>query len=148
MKKCFMITVIMIASLIGLNACCTVVPGKIIYSDSLEGTIKDVDAKAALLVTADGNILIYNEKGDRTDIRRCKIPEPDQPPVDPKDIESPDQKNLPKKIEKSYPAGVCRGLTKGSAITNIQTLSILKSNSKNCVYFGKDQNGDPIERCW
>lgn len=148
MKKCLMITVIMVASLIGLNACCTVVPGKIIYSDSLEGTIEDVDAKAALLVTSDGNILIYNEKGDRTGIRSCKIPEPDQKPVDPKDIASSDQKDRPKEIEKAYPADVCRGLTKGSAITNIQTFSILKSNSKNCVYYGKDQNGDPIERCW
>jgi hypothetical protein len=136
MKKCLMMTVIMVASLIGLNACCTVVPGRIVYSDSLEGTIEDVGAKAALLVTADGNILIYNEKGDRAGISNCKIPEPDQTPVDQKDI------------EKAYPTDVCRGLTKGSAITNIQTISILKSNSKNCVYFGQDQNGDPIERCW
>lgn len=140
MKKRLLISTAIVASLIALNACCTVVPGKVIYSDSLQGTIEDVHAKAALLVTDDGKILVYNEKGDRSNIRECKIPEPAKKPLSKRDMAKKDQMD--------YPADVCKGLRKGSAITNIQTLSILKSNSQDCIAIGKDQEGNLIEVCW
>ena len=148
MKKCLLNAAMIVVSLITLNACCTILPGKVIYSDSLKSTIEDVNAKAALLVTADGKVLVYNEKGDQTYIRECKIPEPVEIPVDEKGLEAPDRSDASQVVQVTYPDDVCTGLRTGSAITNIQTLTILKSNSKNCVIIGKTQSGKPKERCW
>jgi hypothetical protein len=140
MKKRFLTMAVLIVSLITLNACCTVVPGKVVYSDSLKRTVEDVGAKATVLVTKDGNILIYNENGDRTDVSKCKYPAPS-----PKQMDQTDSAKMEKK---DYPSDVCIGLRKGSAVTSIQSLSILKTNQENCLTFGYDHNGDAIQRCW
>jgi len=140
MKRHLITLAVMIVALITLNACCTVVPGKIVYSDNLKGTIEDVGAKMALLVTDDGKVLIYNERGDRADIERCKYPAPSPEPTA--------QKDAAKMKERDYPSNVCIGLRKGSAVTSIESLTILKTNSGGCLTLGYDHNGDAIQRCW
>ena len=140
MKRHLLTLAVMIVALITLNACCTVVPGKIVYSDNLKGTIEDVGAKMALLVTEDGKVLIYNERGDRADIRRCKYPKPTTEPKT--------QTDAAKMKGKDYPSDVCIGLREGSAVTSIESLTILKTNSRGCLILGYDHNGDPIQRCW
>ncbi len=140
MKKCLLMTAIMVTSLITLNACCTVVPGRIIYSDGITAAIEDTAVKAAVLVTADGQLLFYDEKGNPIADKTCKIPKP---------TERPENEQLAaRQAKKDYPKDVCTGLTTESAITGIQTVSILKSNSQNCVILAYDHNGDPIQRCW
>lgn len=164
MKKCLLITTIMVTLLVTLNACCMVVPGKIIYPETLIGTIEDVGAKAALLVTADGKVLVYNQNGDREGVSECIFPQPIHKPIDNEALTLRDKKALAKgdqkdftqaneedysdEVEEDYSDDVCSGLRKGSAITNIQTISILKSNTKDCLIIGKDQEGNPIQVCW
>jgi hypothetical protein len=140
MKKQLLMMAVLVGSLITLNACCTLVPGKVVYSDNLKRTVDNVGAKAMLLVKEDGSVLIYNENGDRAGVSKCKYPKPS--------TESMDKKDAAQTKKKDYPSNVCKGLQAGSAVTSIQSLSILKTNSGNCLVIAYDHNGDPIQRCW
>lgn len=148
MKKNLFMAAMTLVLLIGLNACCTYTPGKIVYSNKLQGTIEDVGAKAAILVTKDGKILVYDENGNgpgsNENISECRLPKPGE-----------DTARATIKTGKAAIAvqptskiNVCRGMGKGSAVTSVRTISIVKSNSLDCVTIGVDARGNPIEVCW
>lgn len=91
------------------------------------------NVKALIYVTDTGDITILDTKGE--ELKTCVLPTPDTD-----------------KEEAVNCCDVCEGLDKGSAVTNIQMLSIMKTNSAPCVYvfLGKDSNGTPQYAyiCW
>jgi hypothetical protein len=140
MKKHVMMAAILIL-LAGLSGCCTLVPGKIVYSDDLKGTIEELkerglDIKVAVMVSDTGQLLFYDIIGER--LKECVLPKPSA------------QSKTDKKQDSSaaMPEGVCRGLTTGSAVTVLKTLPVIKSNSGNCITLGPDATGMAYEYCW
>ncbi len=126
----------------GLISCSTIVPGKIVYSDKLEGTIEDlrdrgVDVKVAILVSDNGELLFYDTAGKH--LKKCVLPKPS-------DKSKADQTQAA--LKRKPAKGVCKGLTTGSAVTRLQTLPVVKSNSGNCMTFGPNASGLTYEFCW
>lgn len=140
MKKHAMMVAIVIL-LAGLNGCCTLVPGKIVYSDDLKGTIEElkergVDIKVTVMVSGTGQLLFYDVIGER--LKECVLPKPS----------TRSKTDKKQDASASMPEGVCRGLTTGSAVTLLKTLPVIKSNSGNCMTFGPDASGKAYEYCW
>ena len=127
MKKKLLMAGAILASLTALYACSTIVPGKVVYSDRLMVPInnKDLNVKAAILVTAEGQLLFYDVKGEP--LQQCRLPKSET-----------DSKKIP----------ICQGLTEDSAVTSIRTLPILKTNSETCWTFGPDASGCLYQFCW
>jgi hypothetical protein len=141
MKKHVMLVVSMLVLLVGLNGCCTLVPGKIVYSDDFTGTIDElkdrgVDVKVTILVSDTGQLLFYDTAGKR--LNQCVLPKPDTQSKTDKKQASSDRTST----------GVCRGLTKGSAVTMIQALPVIRTNSGTCMTFGPDASGRAYEYCF
>ena len=141
MKKNLQIVILMLTLLLSLNACSTIVPGKIVYSDEIEGTIEELKAKgihikANILVSDTGQLLFYDASGKR--LEPCVLPVPGA------------KGETAKKEASASQAGekVCQGMTTGSAVTEIQALPILKTNSGNCMTFGPDASGAHYQFCW
>ena len=140
MKKHVMMVALLIV-LVGLNGCCTPVPGKIVYSDDLKGTIeelkeKGLDIKVTIMVSDTGQLLFYDVIGER--LKECVLPKPS----------TQSKTNKKQDSSASMAEGVCRGLTTGSAVTVLKTLPVIKSNSGNCMTFGPDATGIAYEYCW
>ncbi len=136
MKKKMFTTGAILVSVFLLGACCTIVPGKVVYSKNLQDTIDNVDAKATILVKKDGSILVYNGEGNRDNVRKCRLPEPYK------------KTNKRQDTEADYTKDICVGMRKGSSVTSIQSITILKSNRRECITIGYDINGNPDEVCW
>jgi len=142
MKKQVMWVVSVLVLLVGLNGCCSLVPGKIVYSDKMTGTVdnlkdRGVDIKVAILVSDNGKLLFYDTKTGKR-LEPCVLPKPET------------QSKTGKKQAASdrTPKGVCRGLTKGSAVTMIQALPIIRTNSSTCMTFGPDASGRAYQYCF
>ena len=132
MKKFLLMTAMMVALFISLSACSTVIPGKVIYSDKLSEIITPENTKVVILIDANDKIRVYNALGTSQDVTECRIPKPNQ------DEKSGQDSKLP----------VCKGLMKGSAVTGIETISVLRTNSQTCYIVAWDHNGNPIQVCW
>lgn len=128
MKKLFAVAVTL-ALLAGLNACSTMVPGRIVYDDKSFPIDQMEDVKAVVLVTDKGEFRFYGKDGKG--MEECVLPTPD---------------TETKQAKSSLP--VCRGMTKDSAVTSIQALPVLKSNSLQCMTFGPDASGHLYQICW
>lgn len=135
MKKNLSIFIVSMALVVALNACSTIVPGKIIYSEDIIKNIEDMNAVANILVTEEGTLLFYDSKGEA--LEACKLP---------KHKDSYGKKRKIKTHEDTLP--VCQGMETGSAVISIQTLPILQTNSTNCMTFGPDASGGHHQLCW
>lgn len=148
MRKNLLMAALLMVLPFALNACCTVAPGKIVYSDELTGTIEDlekqgVDLKAAIFVSDKGKLFFYDRMGNK--LKKCVLPKSETQSAEKKALVSRRQ-DLEEEIE--IPPGVCEGMYKGSSITAIQILPIIKSNSDNCMTFGPDASGTHYQYCW
>lgn len=165
MKKNMILAILMVALLAGLNACCcTVYPGKVVYSDKLEQRIDKMNIRAAILVDADGEIHLYDQNGTTENIRDCDLPEPDVKSSDTESMVKPKKAAMaqahrestqterveeqPQDDDNEVNTNVCRGMTKGSAVTSIRTMYIIKTNSDDCLGFGGNVAGVAKELCW
>lgn len=141
MNKKLLISLIGLALVITLNACCTIVPGKVVYSEDLISNIEDMNVVASILVTEEGTLLFYDRRGEA--LEACELPKP---------MQSHDQMQEMTHAKKSKESigetPVCQGLEKGSAVISIKTLPILKTNSENCMTFGPDASGGHYQICW
>ncbi len=123
-RKLFLIILIGML-LVGLNACGTILPGKVNYSSKLQTTIEQMRVKATILVTEDGKVLIYDEKGEPPQ-KRCLYPKPE--------MKGSEQ--------------ICPAFQEGSQVKSFQDFSIFKSNSQDCVTLGPDSYGMSYVVCW
>ncbi len=142
-----MIATIIVSSTV-LLACAMMVPGKVIYSEGLTDKIesKDLNIKTVILLNADGMPLFYNIQG--ASLQKCKLPKPHEQPMEMSKMQSDQrQKPVPKANPDPDDIPVCSGLTEGSAVTSIRSISILRTNSRICWILGPDASGTFFQYC-
>jgi len=118
--------------LIGLNACSTILPGKVVYPSDLQKKIEEVGAKATILVTEEGQVLIYGADGKALDDKACRFPKP-------KDKTKSRTQDAVK---------ICPAFDAGSQVKSFSDISIFKSNSEHCITLGPDSYGTSYAVCW
>lgn len=131
MKKNWFILALSLTLLVSLSACTTMGPGKKTRQDLPEPIANIEDIKAFIVVTEKGELQFYDARGNG--MQPCVLPEPN--------MES-------KQTKGTGGLPICKGMTKDSAVTSVQALPILKSNSQTCMTFGPDAHGHFYEICW
>jgi hypothetical protein len=129
MKKNLLLVTLCLVLLTGLQAC-TTMRCPVNYPEKMVQTFEELDARATVLITGKGELLFYDTKGNP--LETCVLPAPDG--------------KTPAAGKGSVP--VCKGMEKGSAVTSIQDVSIIKTNSLHCVTLGPDGGGYFYEICW
>ena len=97
-------------------------PQKVEYSPGLKEAIGSVDAQAALLVTKDGRILLYDKDGEL--IKPCRFP------------------------DSKGDAPVCSGLGKDGVVEGIESVTVLKTKVNPTCIILYDYRGVPFQYCW
>jgi hypothetical protein len=148
MKKTFLLTAIGMFLFIVVGACNK---GR----EALPPTTNIPDnVKVVIYVTDSGDITILDTKGEK--LEPCMLPKPDADKktigesTDPKEINEKEtaEKEITEEETSDVDWKVCQGLEKGSAVTNIQMLTIMKTNKKHCITIGTNSDGTPLQYCW
>ena len=106
------------------------------------------NVKVLIYVTDTGDITILDSAGN--ELEACVLPTPDADKTTDKEPaqKATHQKETAEKETAADECKVCQGMDKGSAVTNIQMLTIMKTNSGHCITIGINSDGTPRQLCW